>query len=111
MVFSTVSKKGNLVIIKEYGGITLTPIAAKIYNLLILNRIRPKIDHILIKNQNSFRTTYIYSTNGHILTVRRLIEGVKAKSLHAILLVIDFSKACDSIDRNKMEYQKKLSTL
>ena len=42
------------------------------------------------------------SINGKILTVRRIIEGVKAKNLPAILLFIDFSKAFDSIDRNKM---------
>ena len=93
-------KKGNLANTENYRGIKLTPIAAKIYNLLILNRIRPKLDPILRKNQNGFRTNR--STNGQILTVRCIIEGVKAKNLTAILLFIDFSKAFDSIDRNKI---------
>ena len=49
-------KKGYLSITKNYRGITLTSIEAKIFNLMILNRIRTEEDVILRKNQNSFRT-------------------------------------------------------
>ena len=45
-------KKSNLGWAKNYRGITLTSIAAKIYNALLRNRIEPKIDNILWKNQN-----------------------------------------------------------
>ena len=45
-------KKGDLGLAKNYWGITLTSIAAKIYNALLRNRIEPKIDNILRKNQN-----------------------------------------------------------
>ena len=49
------TKKGNLRLAKNYRGITLTSsIAAKIYNALLRNRIEPKIDNILRKNQNGF---------------------------------------------------------
>ena len=42
--------KGNITITDNYRRITLTPIAAKkIYNLMILNRIRPYVDPILRK--------------------------------------------------------------
>ena len=37
-------KKGDLGLAKNYRGITLTSIAAKIYNALLRNRIEPKID-------------------------------------------------------------------
>ena len=94
-------KKGNLSLIKNYRGITLTSIAAKIFNLMILNRIRPEIDPILRKNQNVFRKNR--STSGQILTIRRILEGVKSKNLPLTLLFIDFSKEFDSIKRNKME--------
>ncbi len=40
---------------KNYRGITLTYIAAKIYNALLRNRIEPKIENILRKNQNGFQ--------------------------------------------------------
>ena len=93
-------KKGDLSIAKNYRGITLTAVLAKIYNLLLLNRIRPEVDLILRKNQNGFRSNR--STTGQILTIRRILEGVYAKNLPATLLFIDFSKAFDSIHRGRM---------
>ena len=70
-------KKGDLGLAKNYRGITLTSIAAKIYNALLRNRIESKIDNILRKNQNGFRRNR--STTSQILTIRRILEGVRAK--------------------------------
>ena len=64
-------KKGDLGLAKNYRGITLTSIAAKIYNALLRNRIEPKIDNILRKNQNGFRRNR--STTSQILTIRRIL--------------------------------------
>ena len=94
-------KKGDLGLAKNYRGITLTSIAAKIYNALLRNRREPKIDNILRKNQNDFRRNR--STTSQILTIRRILEGVRAKNLPATLLFVDFTKAFDSIHRGKME--------
>ena len=66
-------KKGELGLVKNYRGITLTSIAAKIYNALLQNRIVPQIDKILRKNQNGFRRNR--STTSQILTN---IESLKA---------------------------------
>ena len=86
---------------KNYLGITLISIAAKINNAPLRNRIEPKIDNILRKNQNGFRRNR--STTSQILTIRRILEGVRAKNLQATLLFVDFTKAFDSIHRGKME--------
>ena len=94
-------KKGDLGLAKNYRGITLTSIAAKIYNALLRNRIEPKIDNILRKNQNGFRRNR--STTSQILTICRILEGVRAKNLQAKKLFVDFTKAFDSIHRGKME--------
>ena len=94
-------KTGDLGLAKNYQGITLTSIAAKIYNALLRNRIEPKIDNILRKNQNGFRRNR--STTSQILTIRRILEGVRAKNLQATLIFVDFTKAFDSIHRGKME--------
>ena len=94
-------KKGDLRLAKNYRGITFTSIAAKIYNTLLRNRIEPKIDNILRKNQNGFWTNR--SMTSQILTIRRILEGVRAKNLQATLLFVDFTKAFDSIHRWKME--------
>ena len=98
-------KKGDFTSPTNYMGITLTPIAAQIYNLILLNRIRPKIDQLLRKNQNSFRINR--STSSQILTIRRLFEGVKSLNLPAVLLFVNFSKAFDSIDRKNMKHTLK----
>ena len=94
-------KKGNLGLAKNYRGITLTSIAAKIYNALLRNRIEPKIDNILRKNQNGFRRNR--STTSQILTICRILECARAKNLQATLLFVDFTKAFGSIHRGKME--------
>ena len=93
-------KKDDLGLAKNYRGLTLTSIAAKIYNALLRNRIVPQIDKILRKNQNGFRRNR--STTSEILTIRRIIEGVRAKNLQATLLFVDFAKAFDSIHIEKM---------
>ena len=72
-----------------------------VYNALLRNRIEPKIDNILRKNQNGFRRNR--STTSQILTIRRILEGVRAKNLQATLIFVDFTKAFDSIHREKME--------
>ena len=69
-------KKGDFGIVKNYQGIALTSIAAKIYNALLLNRIEPEIQKISRKNQNGFRKTV---PQNQILTIRPLF-GVRAKN-------------------------------
>ena len=76
-------------------------IIKEFYNALLRNRIEPKIDNIIRKNQNGFRRNR--STTSQILTIRRILEGVQAKKLLATLLFVDFTKAFDSIHRGKME--------
>ena len=92
-------KKGDLGLAKNSRVITLTSIAAKIYNALLWNHIEPKINNILRKNQNGFRRNR--SMTSQILTIH--LEGVWAKNLLVTLLFVDFTKAFDSILRGKME--------
>ena len=94
-------KKGGLGLTQNYRGITLTSIAAKIYKALLRNCMEPKIDNILRKNQNGFRRNRL--TTSQILTIRRILEGVRAKNLKVTLLFVDITKAFDSIHRGKME--------
>ena len=94
-------KKGDLGLAKDYRGKTLTSIAAKIYNALLRNCIVPQINKIPRKNQNGFRRNR--STTSQILTIRRILESMRAKNLQATLLFVDFTKAFYSIHRGKME--------
>ena len=67
---------------------------------MILNSTQPVTEKILRDNQNGFRASR--STTSHILALRRLLEGAKYRNIPAVLLVIDFKKAFDSIHRGTM---------
>ena len=54
----------------------ITSIAAKIYNDL-LNQTEPETEKTLRKNQNGFQRNR--STISQILTIRQILEGVRAK--------------------------------
>ena len=82
-----IPKKGDVGLAKNYRGITLTSIAAKIYNALLRNRIEPIIDNILRKNQDGFRRNR--SSTSQILTIRRILEGVREKNLQATLIFVN----------------------
>ena len=88
-------KKGDHELAKNYRGITLTSIPANVYNVLLRNCIGPKTKSILRKNQNDFRRNR--STTSQILTIRLILEGVRAKSLQVTILFVDFTKAFDTI--------------
>jgi hypothetical protein len=76
-------------------------IAGKVYNRILLLRIRGKIDSKLRPGQNGFRPHR--GTTEHILAVRRLIEDTNVrKDGFLILTFIDFKKAFDSINRSRM---------
>ena len=95
------SKKGDLGFAKNYRCITRTSIAAKICNALLRNRIEPKIDNILRKNQYGFRRNR--STTSQILTIRRILESIRAKNIQATILFVDFTKVFDSFHGGKIE--------
>ena len=86
------SWKGDLGLAQNYRGITLTSTVTKIYNALPCNRIEPKIENILRKNQNGFR-------RNRPTTIRRILEGVRAKNLEATMSFVDITKAFNSIQR------------
>ena len=85
---------------KDFRGISLMSVAAKLYNRMILNRIYTPIDNILRPNQAGFRRGRNCAEQIHIL--RRLIEGYHQRQLPLAITFVDFSKAFDSINRNRM---------
>lgn len=76
------------------------PIAAKVYNKIILNRLIPFVEPLLRNNQNGFRRGR--STISQILCICRILEESQACNLDRALVFVDFSKAFDSVDRTKM---------
>ena len=80
-----VPKKGDLSIASNYREITLSSSASKRYNKMLLNRMRQILDEKLRTNQNGFRPGR--STLDQILMLRRILEGVKSKTLPAVMIL------------------------
>ena len=53
-------------------GISLVPVAAKVINKLLLNKVHPHLDPLLRPDQNGFRKGR--STLPQILAIRRILE-------------------------------------
>ena len=95
-----IPKSGDLSLGGNYRGISLSSLVAKVYNKMLLNRIRPRLDPLLRPNQNGFRTGR--TTISQILALRRMIEGIKEFNLKAVITFIDFKKAFDMVHRGMM---------
>ena len=68
---------------------------------VVISKSSPAITFTFGKKQNDFRRNR--TTTSQILTIRRILEGVRAKNLQATILFVDFTKAFDSIHRGKRE--------
>ena len=63
VVHPSVPQKSCLRITKDYISITLTAIAAKVYNVMLLNRIRPKENSLEKSEQFSEKSIQIFSNS------------------------------------------------
>ena len=93
-------KKGDHSLMTNYRGISLMSIVTKVYNRILLNRIRPVVDPVLRQNLAGFRKGRgcTYQIHFH----RRIMEGAWNQQLPLSVTFIDFRKAFDSIDRLMM---------
>ena len=75
------------------------PTAAKLFNKMILHRLRVLVDPKLRDSQNGFRPHR--SCPQHILALRLLVENCTLyQEQSAVLTFIDFKKAFDSVHRS-----------
>ena len=95
-------KKGDTSCCANYRGISLMSLVGKLYNKVLLNRIRGKVEPLLRYNQNGFRPGR--STVQHVLSLRKILEQCRVRqNCNCVAVFVDFSKAFDSISRARME--------
>ena len=85
---------------KDFRGISLMSISAKVYDRILLNRIYESIDKLLRPYEAGFRKNR--NCLEQILILRRVLEALYKRQLPLIATFINFQKAFDSIDRKSM---------
>ena len=95
-------KKGSASDPGNYRGIALISACARLYNRMLLDRLRTVLDQHLRYNQNGFRP--LRSTAQHVLAVRRLFETVRTtQDAKLVAIFVDFCNAFDSVSWDQME--------
>ena len=89
-------KKGDLSQATNYRGIALMPTISKLFDRLLLYRLRKVLNPHLRTHQNGFRPNR--STQQHIMCLRILVDAAEGHQDYPLVGVfVDFSKAFDSI--------------
>jgi hypothetical protein len=97
-----VFKNGDSSNPNNYRGIALMCVCAKLYNRLLLERLRAVLDPHLRVNQNGFRK--LRSTAQQVLALKRLFESIRmTKNAKCVAIFVDFCKAFDSVSWSEIE--------
>ena len=100
LIIVTVPKSEDQSDPNNYRGIRLISLVMKLYNRMIMNRLRPALDPLHRNPQNGFRRER--TTIGQIVVLRHLLEGVRSNNLICVLSFIDFKKAFDTIHHREL---------
>ena len=93
-------KKGDLGNCNNYRGITLLSIPGNVFNRIILNRLKDKMDPKLRDNQAGFRKNR--SCVDQITTLRLIVEQSLEWNSSFYINFIDYEKAFDNVDRDML---------
>ena len=91
------SKKGNLKECKNYRGIALLSVVAKVLNRILLTRLLKAVDEKLREQQEGFRKDQ--SCTDQIAALRIIIEQSLEWNTSLYLNFVDFEKAFDNLYR------------
>src|SRR5215469_12076503 len=91
---------GNKRKCENYRGITLLPTAYKLFANIIKNRLNEHLEDKIVEEQCGFRQGR--SCTDVIFTVQQIIAKRKEHNLPLFLLFIDYEKAYDNVNRDKL---------
>ncbi|VDP27037.1 unnamed protein product [Schistosoma margrebowiei] len=95
-----ISKKGNLSKCENYRGITLQSIPEKVFNRVLLCRMKDAVDAQLRDQQSGFRKNR--SCTDRIATLRIIVKQSVEWNSSLYINFIDYEKAFDSVDRRTL---------
>jgi len=85
---------------ENYRGITLQPTAYKLFANIIKNRLDEYLEDEMVEEQCGFRKGR--SCTDAIFTVKQIMEKRKEHNLPLFLLFIDYEKAYDNVNRDRL---------
>ncbi|VDP63363.1 unnamed protein product [Schistosoma curassoni] len=92
-----IPKKGDLNKRENYKGITLLSIPGKVFNRVLLNRMKDAVDAKLRDQQAGFRKDRSYTEQ--VATLRIIVKQSVEWNSSLYINFIDYEKAFDSVDR------------
>ena len=95
-----IQKKGDLSNCANYRGITLLSVPGKVFNRVILERLKEEVDKELRDHQAGFRKER--SCTDQIATLRIIIEQSIEWNSSLYVCFVDYEKAFDSLDRETL---------
>ena len=93
-------KKGDLSSCSNYRGITLLSIPGKVFNRVLLNRMKDVVDPHLRDQQAGFRKGR--SSTDQIASLRIILEQSLEWNFSLYIHFVDYEKAFDSVDRKSL---------
>ena len=93
-------KKGNSTALDNQRGIAKTCSSAKLFNKVLINRLKPIIDPQLSQCQSDFRAGR--STTEQLMALRCVIDTCRVTNMTASLVFVDFRKAFDTLHRSSI---------
>ena len=99
-VFMPIPKKGNAKECSNYHTIALISHASKVMLKIIQARLQQYVNHELPDVQSGFRKGR--GTRDQIANIRRIIEKARAFQKNIYFCFIDYDKAFDCVDHNKL---------
>ena len=99
-VIVSIPKKGNSTSLDNQRRIAKTCSSAKLFNKVLLSRLKPIIEPQLSQCQSGFRAGR--STTEQLMALRCVIDTCRVTYMTASLVLVDFRKAFDSLHRSSI---------
>ena len=96
----SIPKKGNSTALDNQRGIAKTCSSAKLFNKVLLSRLKPIIDPQLSQCQSGFCAGR--STTEQVMALRCLIDNCRVTNMTASLVFVNFQKAFDTLHRSSI---------
>ena len=93
--------KGNSTLLTNQRGLSLMCANAKLFNRVLLLRLRERLEALILPWQAGFRPGR--STVEQIMCLRMCIDACRTRKRSIVAVFVDFSKAFDCVDRKALE--------